>query len=106
MHRLLELLPGPGTEQPAGGGRSAAGRARTRSATGRSAPSLPQSVLDLLARPDFAALFGPGSRAEQPICGVVGGREIVGQIDRLVVTADEVLVVDLKSNRLPPAASR
>ena len=34
---------------------------------------------------------------------MVGGREIVGQIDRLVVTADEVLVVDLKSNRMPPA---
>ena len=29
-------------------------------------------------RPEFAALFGPGSRAEQAICGTVGGRPMVG----------------------------
>ena len=33
----------------------------------------------------------------------IGGRPLVGQIDRLVITPDEVLVVDLKSNRQPPA---
>ena len=61
-------------------------------------------MLDLLARDEFAALFGPGSRAEQAICGTVGGRPVVGQIDRLLITADEVMVVDLKSNRRPPAS--
>ena len=61
-------------------------------------------MLDLLARDEFAALFGPCSRAEQAICGTVGGQPVVGQIDRLLITADEVLVVDLKSNRRPPVS--
>ena len=60
------------------------------------------SVLALLDRREFAAVFGPGSRAEQPICGTIGGRPLLGQMDRLVITPDEVLVVDLKSNRQPP----
>ncbi len=102
VHRLLELLPELAPEQrPVAADRLLAGLASEMAPERRA--DLAQSVLALLALPDLAAVFGPGSRAEQPICGVVGGREIVGQIDRLVVTADEVLVVDLKSNRTPPA---
>ncbi|MFO1076019.1 MAG: PD-(D/E)XK nuclease family protein, partial [Geminicoccaceae bacterium] len=63
---------------------------------------LGREVLAILAQPEFAPVFGPGSRAEQAICGTVAGRSVVGQIDRLVVTPAEVLVVDLKSNRHPP----
>ena len=48
-------------------------------------------------------MFGPGSRAEQPICGTIGGRPLLGQIDRLVITPDEVLVVDLRATDMPPA---
>ena len=50
----------------------------------------------------FAALFGPASRAEVAVAGVVGARVISGQIDRLVVGDEEVLIVDYKSNRSPP----
>jgi ATP-dependent helicase/nuclease subunit A len=63
---------------------------------------LAASVLALLERSEFAAVFGPGSRAEQPICGTVAGRPVVGQIDRLVITETEVLVVEFKSHRSPP----
>ncbi len=59
-----------------------------------------QAVLD---QPGFAPLFGPGSRAEVPITGLVGGRALSGQIDRLVVGDDEILVLDFKTNRPPPA---
>ena len=62
------------------------------------------SVLAILEQPQFAAVFGPGSRAEQAICGTVGGRPVAGQIDRLVIAPDEVLLVDYKTNRHPPAA--
>lgn len=66
-------------------------------------------VLAVLDDPRFAAAFAPGSRAEVAIVGEVvaeGGRRLAvsGQIDRLAVTAEEVLVVDFKTNRDPPAA--
>jgi ATP-dependent helicase/nuclease subunit A len=68
---------------------------------------LAQSVTALLAAPDFAAIFGPHSRAEVPVVatrrGSDGKTEVVsGQIDRLVVLEDEVWVVDFKSNRPAP----
>jgi ATP-dependent helicase/nuclease subunit A len=55
----------------------------------------------------FAPLFGPGSRAEVRVAGEIVGAHgtnvLSGQIDRLVVTADDVLVLDYKTNRPPPA---
>jgi ATP-dependent helicase/nuclease subunit A len=64
-------------------------------------------VLAILADPRFAALFAPGSRAEVPIVGRLSrdsGTEIPisGQIDRVAVTADAVLIGDYKTNRNPP----
>jgi ATP-dependent helicase/nuclease subunit A len=63
-----------------------------------------QETLAVLSHPDWAALFGPGSVAEAPIVGRIGSRVISGQIDRLVITADSVLILDYKTNRPPPAA--
>jgi ATP-dependent helicase/nuclease subunit A len=60
-------------------------------------------VAAVLADARFAALFGPDSRAEVPITGQLGdGFVVSGQIDRLVVLPDRILVVDYKSNRPPP----
>jgi ATP-dependent helicase/nuclease subunit A len=50
------------------------------------------------------ALFGPDSRAEVAIAGLVGARPVSGQIDRLVVGADDVIILDFKSSRVPPAS--
>src|SRR5207253_10651542 len=60
-------------------------------------------TLAVLHHPEFAAIFGPGSHAEVPLVGLVEGRVLSGQIDRLVVTEDRVLVVDFKTLRPPPA---
>jgi ATP-dependent helicase/nuclease subunit A len=57
----------------------------------------------LTADPRFAAVFAPGSRAEVPIVGRLDGRLVSGQIDRLVVTPAEILIVDYKTNHAPPA---
>lgn len=59
-------------------------------------------VLGILDHSDFAPLFGPDSQAEVPIAGVVGEFAISGQIDRLVVTDHEILIIDYKTNRNPP----
>ena len=53
--------------------------------------------------PDLEPLFGPSSRAEVPLAGVVGDQAIFGQVDRIAVTAREVLLIDYKTNRTPPA---
>ena len=52
-------------------------------------------------------MFAPGSRAEVSIVGRLDrpGRPpalVSGQIDRLVVTPGEVLIVDYKTNHAPP----
>ncbi|UTW55222.1 double-strand break repair helicase AddA [Kordiimonas sp. SCSIO 12610] len=56
----------------------------------------------ILNHPDLGALFGPESRAEVSVAGLVGARVVSGQVDRLVVTDDDVMIVDYKTNRPPP----
>jgi ATP-dependent helicase/nuclease subunit A len=63
-----------------------------------------REVFALLRHPEFAPLFGPKSRAEVPLTGIVGNRAIAGQVDRLCVKGGEVWIVDYKTNR--PAPSR
>ena len=53
-------------------------------------------------------VFAPGSRAEVSIVGRLERPArppalVSGQIDRLVVTPDEVLIVDFKTNHAPPS---
>lgn len=65
--------------------------------------ALAMEALAVLDAPGFAAVFGPHSAAEVPIVGQVGDVVIAGQVDRLAVTDDDVLVVDFKTDRPPPA---
>jgi len=46
----------------------------------------------------------PGSRAEVPIAGRLGagGITVSGQVDRLAVAGDSVLIADYKTNRSVP----
>jgi ATP-dependent helicase/nuclease subunit A len=58
----------------------------------------------------FAPVFATGSRAEVAIAGRLerpgtAPALVSGQIDRLVVTAHEILIVDFKTNQAPPAAA-
>lgn len=97
IHRLLQTLPAlPHHEQ--------ASAARNWLST-QDVPHKEQiiaEVLEVLHTPDYAPLFGPQSRAEVPLTGIVGSDIVSGQIDRLAITADEVWIVDYKTNR--PAA--
>jgi ATP-dependent helicase/nuclease subunit A len=105
LHRLLELLP-----DVEAGARSAAGDRLLA----RIAPQIEpderarwrDEILTVLNDPQFAAVFGAGSRAEVNIAGAPKGAKpgliISGQIDRLVVGVDEILVIDYKTNRPPP----
>ncbi|MDD3021281.1 MAG: double-strand break repair helicase AddA [Alphaproteobacteria bacterium] len=60
-------------------------------------------VLDILDDPVFASVFGTNSLAEVPLTGEIEpGRILSGQIDRLVVEKDRILIVDFKTNRPSP----
>jgi ATP-dependent helicase/nuclease subunit A len=61
-------------------------------------------VLAVLRSPAIADAYGPGSLAEAAIAGRIGDRLVNGQVDRLLVTPDRVLVLDYKTNRPPPEA--
>jgi ATP-dependent helicase/nuclease subunit A len=106
-HRLLERLPDlPAEDRAAAATRFLAHRGSELSAELRD--RLAGEVARVLADPVFAAVFGPGSRAEVPIVGRLVGRdgapiEVAGRIDRLVIGPDEILVVDFKTDPAPPS---
>ena len=62
-------------------------------------------VLGVLDDSAHAALFGPGSLAEVPLSAVVDGVVVAGIVDRLLVTADAVTVIDLKTGRHVPESA-
>ncbi|MCA8932337.1 MAG: PD-(D/E)XK nuclease family protein, partial [Rhodospirillaceae bacterium] len=100
LHALLQRLPEIPADRRADWGLAYL----TRTAPGWADPeALVDEALGVLAHPGLAAAFGPGSRAEVPIVGVVGGQAVAGQVDRLAVLDDRVIVLDYKTNRPPPA---
>lgn len=101
-HRLLQFLPETDPDK-----REEAARNFTRKYSGE----LPESVCDEIAQetfaiinnPQFAKIFDSGSMAEVPVSGLLpGGKIVSGQIDRLAIDGDEVLIIDYKTNRNPP----
>jgi ATP-dependent helicase/nuclease subunit A len=104
VHRLLQSLPdvAPDRRHPA----ALAYLARNAGEwTDSERGALTEQLMTLIASPQFASLFGAGSRGEVSIVGRLDrpGRPLIsGQIDRLVVTPNEVLIVDYKTNHAPP----
>jgi ATP-dependent helicase/nuclease subunit A len=101
MHRLFQFLPDLAPAR-----RREAGARWLNSAARAFLPAeraeMLENVLAVLEAPAFAPLFGPGSRAEVPLSGIVGGHIVSAQVDRLVVGADEVQLVDFKTHRPAP----
>jgi ATP-dependent helicase/nuclease subunit A len=98
MHALLQHLPALAEDE-----REAAARAyAAQPALGLDAPeTLAAQALGVLRSPELAALFGPGSRAEQPISGLVGAQVVSGHVDRLAILPDRVLIADYKTRPAP-----
>ncbi|MEM8686969.1 MAG: double-strand break repair helicase AddA [Pseudomonadota bacterium] len=112
IHRLLQTLPGlPVADRAETANRFLSAHSSDLGA--ETLASVRDEVFALLNAPDRAlkAVFAPTALAEVPISGKldlkdVSGRPIVisGQIDRLAVSDTEVLIVDFKTNRPPPAS--
>lgn len=105
VHRLLQWLPDLAPEARAEAAeRYLAGE--SRGLPDGMGSDIIASVLAVLAHPDFAPLFGPGSRAEATLAGrgpgLPEGLWVAGTVDRLVITDREVLIVDYKTSRIAP----
>lgn len=107
-HALLEHLPG--VDETARG-QAAMGflAARAGQLAERTRRQIADEALAILADPIFGHLFTRQSQAEVPIVAEIAnpsGRgpalKLTGQIDRLAVTDDEVLLIDYKTNRGAP----
>ncbi len=100
LHRLLQLLPIiPDVQREA-----AAARFLIRNGGVESDVVLQdvREVMAVLRNPVFAHVFSNAAQAEVPIIGAINGKQFSGQIDRMLVTDSEVLVIDFKTNRPPP----
>jgi ATP-dependent helicase/nuclease subunit A len=105
IHKLLQSLPELAPDKRAAAAMRFLARAGAEFGTTERI-GIANEVDAVLRHPAFAPLFAPGSRAEVPIVGLIGDRRaIAGQVDRLVVTDTDVLVVDYKTNRRPPAGA-
>ena len=105
IHSLLQYLPDCPKEQY----QELASRYIARRAGELTSDEQGQIVsesLAILSDATFAEIFGPNSQAEVALTGhlsVMGEeRFVAGQIDRLCVAEDRVLVIDFKTNRPPP----
>jgi len=101
IHQLLERLPGVAADER----HAAALRWLERSGgvtDPREREELTQLACGLVGDPRFSALFGPMSLGEAPLAATLpDGRVIAGTVDRLLVSDDEVQVIDFKTGRVP-----
>ena len=105
-HALLQHLPSvPPRSRAAAAKRYLAVRAAELPEKLRA--GIVDEVIEILDDSSFGAVFGPGSEAEVPIAAEIAlasgpPLRIAGQIDRLLVSAHGITIVDFKTNRPPP----
>ncbi len=104
LHALFERLPPVAAERrrPAGEHWLAAQAPDLDDAT---RAAMVSEVLTVIEDPSHAALFGPDSRAEVPLSAVVDGVVVAGIVDRLLITDDNVTVIDYKTGRHAPVSA-
>lgn len=101
IHKLLEMLP----RCPKGKRKQAAMTYLGLAAFGlkpKERAEIWRKVKAVLEDPRFGPLFGKGSRAEVAVSGRLGKIDVSGQVDRLLVTETEVLIVDFKAGGTAP----
>ncbi|MEZ5998125.1 MAG: double-strand break repair helicase AddA [Hyphomonas sp.] len=104
IHALLQYLPDLPESDRETAGRNFLARDASLEAAARE--EMLAAALGVLHAPDMDGVFAPGGRAEAAVIGrsdlLPEGVVINGRVDRLVVTPDEVLVVDFKTDQPAP----
>ena len=101
IHRLLELLPETAPDRR----RDAIARYLGRASLGlgpEEREDIAAAVGRVLDDPAMNSLFGPDSLAEVPLSAAIDDALISGQIDRLVVTPEQIAVLDYKTGTAVP----
>jgi ATP-dependent helicase/nuclease subunit A len=103
VHALLQHLPeiAPGEQERVA---RSFGAARGADLPPELCEEIITETLAIAQDAAFAPLFRPGSLAEVAVAARIGGYDLEGQIDRLAIVADGLLIVDYKTNRPPPKA--
>jgi len=105
VHRLLQVLPDVAPQDRESACRQFLARPSHALDTAQQ-DAIAGEVLATLADPAVAALFGPDGMAEVPVIGTIAGPDgpevVSGQVDRLLVREDGILVLDYKTSRPPP----
>jgi ATP-dependent helicase/nuclease subunit A len=100
MHRMLQVLPdAPVTARP---------RLAAQMATRAGHPErLAQEALTLLEEPGLAWLFQPGALSEVVLAGRIEslGLDVSGRIDRLIVSGQNIIIADYKTDRVWPESA-
>jgi len=101
IHRLLESLPAlpPGSRMNATRGFLAR---PVHALSPEQQSEIAHETLRVLDDPEFSPLFGLLSQAEVPLSGMIAGRIVSARIDRLLIDAATITIVDYKTNRPPP----
>lgn len=102
IHKLLEILPDLPREK-----REKIGRTLLRERL----PRIPETerddflkkVLILLENPSLETRFRQKALSEQPLLGIVDGKTVLGQIDRLIFEGETITIVDYKTHVHPEA---
>lgn len=110
VHKLLEHLPGlEGTARQAAAESLAAHHGRDLKEAARS--TIISEIYKILDHSAYQPLFGKGSRAEVSLIARLKPQKtgkapllLQGQIDRLLITDEEIMIIDYKSNRPGPRA--
>ena len=101
IHALLERLPDvPPEEREARGMAWLERQASELDETERR--ELLESACKVINEPELSDLFGHNALAEIPLAATVDGQVVIGTADRLLVSDEEVKVVDFKTARRPP----
>ena len=101
IHGLLQILPeAPETERKPMGQRFLT---RAPGLTDAERAEMLAVTLATLETPEFAPIFAPGGRSEAAIVGVLpGGQMVNGRVDRLIIQADRIQIIDYKTDRPAP----
>ncbi len=100
LHRLFQLLPDLPAAERADAARAILER---RGIAGDRARKLCERVIAIIEHPDYAPWFEGQGFAETAIMAELGDKGLLaGQVDRIVVTSREVLILDYKSDHSPP----
>lgn len=105
IHALLQHLPNVPPDDRAGAA-AAFVAARGAMLSRLAQDEIVSESLAIIGDPRFAPLFAPESLAEAPVVARIGtgdaAFDLEGQIDRLAILEDGLLILDYKTNRPPP----